>query len=615
MAHAVLLGVSRRCVRRTLQALALTSPLAWAACSDPIVPIDPEESTGVAEESTTVFGTGTESMTGQVGATGSTGSLDTTMGVEESSEGEETTEGAQPSGGRFVVFDTASFRGLGEPLLYTYAEGELSAPQTLTPALPPTTFTHSIEVVDDGHGVAYCTRDDEDPNTSCFVVNISTDTPGASQPFGVDPLPAASQLSIEQYIPQTQTFLVWARDHAEGAPPDNAALFTLIYQDGVLEAPELTVPHDEDAPFDLYDMHPSPDGQTLAFATNPAQGPGEVYLASLTAPDPASIARVSAVLDPQRRAVEPRVAPGGQALTYLETPWSSPELPDALYFVDLSGPTPADPIRIDTVPPERPWLVGPAFAPDGSALVYWSGVAVGGDLYFVDLATGSPSPASLVHTDPPGQVLHQHFDWSPDGRWLLYLVRMPTGADVLHLAEYTGSGLGPSVPLTDLPSVNHDRPWFDPTSTWLYYEQEHELARTNLSGAEPGLSQRVGAAAPPFLFSFFPTRDPATMMYSAVHPKTGERSLHAVDIGASRPGRPQRLDGPLARDWILSWFIEPAWDASFALFFECSPARDACADISEDSAYALQLADRSTGEVVPVSQTALVARAVAPAQR
>ena len=603
--RATRLGVPWSPDRRLLLALSLPTALVCTACNDPDAVPQPGGSTGTEGESTAAVEDGTVSISGPADgtATSSTGSPETTTGDEDSSESGDTTEGAQSGGGRFISFAYWFDEPGGELLLHSYEDDVLATPQPLIPTLLAGTDLSNVGVVDDGRGVTYCLHDG--PTSECFVVDVSSETPAAAQSF-------EARMYIQAYLPESQTFLLWVRDEAEGAPPEHEEIYAATYQDGVLSAPQRVLAYDEAQPFDAYDLHPSSEGDLLAFTRVPDEGPGEAYLASIVGPDAESITMVSAVADPERRTMNPRVAPGGQAMTYVEAPLLAASLTDELYFVDLSGPTPAAPIRIDETVVDQPLLLGPLFSPDGSALVYWRGAGGLGDLYFVDLSGGVPSPPVVVHSEAPDQVWREGMQWSADGRWLAYVAHTAEPGSAVYLAERSGLGLSAPISIADDSPVFQESPWFDPESTWLYFRDDGELHRANVWGVGPGLAQRVSDAAPPFVLHVFPTRDPGTLMYSTSDPERG-RGIHVVDIDGRRPGGAQRLDASVPRGWSISPSLEPAWDASFAVYQECSPETDGCADVHAGTRN-LVLADRMSGEVHLVSETSYAALALAPAR-
>lgn len=93
-----------------------------------------------------------------------------------------------------------------------------------------------------------------------------------------------------------------------------------------------------------------------------------------------------------------------------------------LYLVDLRGPVPGAPIKLNATP-EHPVEVTPVvtWSPDSRWLAYLADERIDGlrELFVVEIGAGPSEPVRLNHDLPAGEFIHS-FRWSPDATRVIY---------------------------------------------------------------------------------------------------------------------------------------------------------------------------------------------------
>ncbi|MEM7160533.1 MAG: hypothetical protein AAF799_47290 [Myxococcota bacterium] len=581
---------------RPLYVFALGGVLACTAREPGSSPTGGESATSTAGTATTDVDSGT-------------GSVDDTSDEGADAGSSDTTGEPQSGSGRFLTFSRGSNGRGGELLLYEYVDGELLPPQPVNDPVPVGAHMFAVDVVAQGQAVDYCVSDIEDPwNQDCFVVDLSQSVPGEPQSLISGGAEAADAVAWVRFVPVTQTFI-----YTGYAPSDDpqmvnpaAGIYAATYHDGELGYSQQIFSFEHGHYYSEY-ADVSSDGGSYSLVLWPGTGTDlfHVHSASIVDPDPAETL-IYDVTNTEHGASEPTTAAGGQAMAFREGLrgfWN-----DEIHYVDLSGPTPAEPVHLgaalglSTFGP-------PLFSPDGNTLAYtqhwYAEDGARSDLFLVDVDAGVPPTPVAVQTDLVDRVSTSgDLGWSLDSRWIVFRVGSVAGARQYHLVDRSAAGQIPPFSLADEPEVEQRSQWFDDTSTWLYYEQDDVLTRRNVTGAEPGPPQTVSDDGMSIV-SIHRTHDPSSLMYTASGPGTDELSHWVVDIGGEQPGGLERIDAPSADGWHVVDTLEPAWDASFALYHECS--HDPCSEgISR-----LRLVDRNTGLWVEVPGGGATALAVA----
>jgi Tol biopolymer transport system component len=183
----------------------------------------------------------------------------------------------------------------------------------------------------------------------------------------------------------------------------------------------------------------SPDGATLAFVVDVANGRGEAEPVPIGRPahpelwlvhgdggDP----RLLTTLDPMRGAPQLAWTPDGRSIVVGGTTADGTGH-SAILSVGLDGSAPRtllDP-GADTVSVR-------GLSPAGDRLLYLRSSAQGADLHVLDLASGSDVPVTTSRT------VCCSGSWSPDGNWILYTDGDSAGADAGHSATRVAASDG-----------------------------------------------------------------------------------------------------------------------------------------------------------------------------
>jgi hypothetical protein len=567
-ASAGTIGAMKRFAPVVLGALVVLA----GGCPDEPIPSEEGSSTGGStgpgpdpDSGSTLGGTSSE---GPSDATESTSTADTTTT-------DDSTTGVESRGqARFVVRQPVEGDDDEELVLFEYADGELSPPLSLTPGLPAGSGVSSTAYADSGRALAYCTDDPAMMERPCFAIDLTTDPPGLSQALVAGPVPADVYLYTPSWIEATETFAFATRDLA-GIVPD--AIYAAAFAGGALQLPELVA---EAGPGESIDANVRirPDGAWVGYVSIPDVGPQNAFIAPLDAPDPSAAVMVSDLVDPELEARTVIFVPGHEAVIY-PIDSSLPGPTDAsLWFVDISGPMPGTPIRIDD-PLTGAEVRGPQIAPDGHALVYWVDTGSAGDLMLVDLSLGVPQPPVLVSTLGAGQTSFIDFGWSPDSRLIVYLAahEQPDTYDI-HVVQAPGSTPGEPMLATGglIPEGEILVLTFDASSSWLYYigEQDDEidqLYRVDVSGAEPGTPQRVSGRNGWLPGEIIPSPDWSMVLYTVEPLAPNGRELYLVDVSGSEPGEAIRINAPLAADVDVAYSADFSRDGSVVLYGERGP--------------------------------------------
>lgn len=546
-----------------------------------------------------------EDGTSGVGSThGSSSGAPSTTGLEDMTTGlEDTTTGSSAGGrARFVVSKPFGGTAYTELVLFEYVEGELSPPLSLTPDLPAGGGVGDLVVSDEGTHLGYCIVDAE-PGQPCFAIDLTADPPSAAQPLRVGPVLSTAHLHSMSWIEATQTVVFQADDYA--SEPRREALYSAAFVGARLTSPRLVAQSDPGSRVIDYAM--DPERTRVGYVSGPEDGSRNAFIAALDVPSPDDVANVSNLVSPEYVTDAPLLVPGHPAVVYA-TDDEDPELAEeALWFVDLAGPMPAAPVRIDDPLDDVSDVRGVEVAPDGHALLYWVGYSIWGDVMLVVLSDGVPAPPVPVSQPSDGQSLFRDFGWSPDSRWIFYRAahEQPDTYDI-HLVD--ASGDSPSEPwlVTGglVPEGGVDKIAFDSQSHWLYYIAQQassasELLRVDVSGSEPGPPQRVSEPLPPaHSVSKFvtPSLDWGKILYTTLDDELGMDALFLVDIAGPEPGDALQVNEPLTPNAGVMYRPRFSLDGSVVLYRESGP--------SGTNSTLLRLVDLTGGSVLTVSDDA-----------
>lgn len=565
----------------------------------------PEEPTPAADGSSTGGSGDGPSDAGSGTALGSSsdGVDETTVGTTiDPTTTDDSTTGVESSGqARFVVRERIPDNDYFDLVLHEYADGVLAAPQSLTPDLPAGGGVQFNGFADSGRAMAYCPFDPGQDALPCLAVDLASHPPGPGQSLVAGAVPADSLLAITTFVEATESFVFRAVDPAGVVP---SSVFVAPFPGGELQLPQPAV---EVGPTDGIDstLRVRADGAWVGYVVVPDTGPRNAFIAPLPDPDPGAAMMVSDLVDPALRASPPTFVPGQEVVLYTVDDAMPGPTDDSLWFVDISGPMPSAPLRVDDPLADALDVRGPQIAPDGHALLYWVGVGgeLEGDLMLVDLSTGVPGPPQLVSTLGAEQTLVVDFGWSPDSRLVVYLAahQQPDAYDV-HVVDASGGTLGEPMLATGgiMPGSSVELT-FDDASTWLYYvaQQDVETAqlyRVDVSGAEPGVPQRVSGDAGWATGEIIGSPDWGMVLYTAQQ-ETGDLELFLVDVSGPEPGEAVRINAPLAEGVTVAYGARFSRDGSVVLYGERGP------DPSDPTP--VRLVDLASLQVLLVSDDAL----------
>lgn len=567
------------------------------------VPATDGSTTASSDASSTTSGPGSSSVGGSF-----SGGLDTTttLGTTATDDATDDTTTGEPSRGhaRLVVGKVLAHLDDIDLVLLEYAEGVLSPPLSFTEDLPPGPVGATF--ADSGRVLAYCKFDPAAMEHPCFAVDLTTHPPGPAQPFFTEPIPANTLPSVSSWVEATQSFIVRLDS---GGSPD--VLFSAAFPGGVLQEPELIAQGGPGQDIGQ-DIGVRSDGAWVSYVLGPIMGPDNAFVAPLEPPDPSAAVMVSDIVDPELRASTPTFVTGQEAVLYTVGDGSYGSNEDSLWFVDISGPAPTAPLRVDDPLPDTFGLRGPRIAPDGHALLYWVGEAFEGDLMLVELAPGGPQPPVLVGTLVVEPTSIVEFRWSPDSRFITYLAtsEQPDTPD-LHLVEAPGDAPGEPVLVTGglAPGGSVFGYAFDASSSWLYYVAEvdgpmAQLYRVDVSGAEPGAPQQVSGSDGSVHGNIIGSSDWSSVLYFVDPTVPSGRSLYFVDVSGAVPGEAVRVNGPLAEDIEVANNAEFSSDGSVVLYQELGPTG------KDGDSQPVKLADLTSGEVHLASANAVYMKAV-----
>lgn len=580
----------------TLGALLVLS----SGCPEDAPPAEEGSSTGGSTSSSTASldpsTSNTSSSSDGLDETTTTSSSSTTEPVDTTAT-DDTTTGVESTGqARFVVRERNAVSGGLELLLFEYADGELMPPSSLTPGLPPGGGVTSTLFAASGRAAAYCTNDPAMTSETCFAIDLTTHPPGPSQPLVAGPPGRIVQLS--SFVEATDTFVFQTLDVAGVLPRE---LYAAPFPGGVLALPQMVA---QSLPNESFgnNLPVRPDGAWIGYVLTSSVGPTNAFIASLQPPDPDATVGISDLVDPEPPARNPLFVPGHEAVIYAIDSALPGPTDTSLWYVDISGPMPAAPIRIDD-PLTGADVRGPQIAPDGHALIYWVDTGTDGDLMFVDLSTGAPQAPVLVSTLGANQTSSLDFGWSPDSRLVVYRAahEQPDTYD-LHVVEAPGSTPGAPMLASGglIPGGEISVLTFDASSTWIYYiaqeeDQLHQLYRVDVSGAEPGMSQRVSGRTGWLPGEIIPSPDWSMVLYTA-EPANDETELYLVDVSGPVPAEAIHINAPVPAGSQVNYGAKFSRDGSVVLYRE-RPA-------NEDDPYPVRLVDLASLKVLPVSDDA-----------
>ncbi|MEM7157575.1 MAG: hypothetical protein AAF799_32345 [Myxococcota bacterium] len=501
---------------------------------------DPVPSADASTGDTDIGGSSTGPGDGVDETAGSSGS--TSSATAETDDDSSTSTGEPepvPEGARFILREPIDGGEFIQLSMYEYADGEVLDPVLVTTNIPegggsmPGAYTDAVD------GLLYCAFDDDQPGRDCYLVDLTTRPPGEPQRIEGDPISETSLLGTTTWQASLGAFTGVVVD-SDGGP---ASITSIPYADGVVgEAEALVVegPSEQIGTQIVID----PGGAWLGYRSSTDDGPTNAYALSLDGAGAPML--VSDLVDPIETAIPRAFVQGG--LIYTVDDGTPGATEDSIWWVDLAGAMPGEPIRVDD-PLSGLEIRRPQVAPDGSGLVYWVGDGLEGDIMHVDLSSGVPELPVLVSTPGAAQSLIVDYGWSPDSRWIVYqAAHEQPETHELYVADTSGGELGEPMRVNQGLTAGADIIWsqFDATSTWLYYvgaegEMFPRIYRTPLTEAGPGTPQQISGEEGWSQGDIAVSHDGTMMAYTI----DGDlRELYLVDISGDTPGTPTLISAP-----------------------------------------------------------------------
>ncbi|MCK6547224.1 putative Ig domain-containing protein [Myxococcota bacterium] len=197
------------------------------------------------------------------------------------------------------------------------------------------------------------------------------------------------------------------------------------------------------------------------------------------------------------------LAPGGRWLAYRAD--ADVDAQNELFAVDLSGPTPGTPIRINGTLPASSSIDSFKWSPDGRWLAFYGDVDVLNDLelYVVDMSGPTPgTPIQVNGALGTGGDVRSLYEFSPDSRYLAYIADFSTATgdlDDLYVADLSApSPISTKVNsafasgTTTVGDVGTTKLRFSNDGRFIFYVASHRVADANevnvvdISGPAPG---------------------------------------------------------------------------------------------------------------------------------
>lgn len=562
----------------------------------------------MAESADTDTSTGSTTSSSSVGSTpptdadassGDPGSGSTAGDT--STSGDETTgtTGSPPADGQ-ARFAVRLGEGIGDELvLVEYTEGTLGPETDLLSGLPEDLVLTTTTTVDDGRFLVPCWRVLPAAAVTCGIIDLASDPPGPFQSLASGAVPEGTLIRSPSWTAATRT--LWFVPFA--LPDDgDVGIFSAPVRDGELGPPQLVL--EPPAGQELVDYAVGPQGLQLGYVLQAEDGGTTSHVLSADPLDDTPSVLISDPPQPDQRVGVPRLLPEASAAWYAVRDDTNMQ-PNAasLWFVDLSGASPAPPVRMDTPVGAEQRLDPRAWAPDRHALTYWVGPIddiFAGDLMWVDLSSGSPQPPVLISTLASTTVTIRSAVWSADSRWLGYEAGegSPDG-NALYLVD--SSGPVPTDPVRVGEGLVLDGGvyhWaFDQDSQWVYVIAEIDkentgLFRVDISSGAVGATQLIEGPAGWVDEELVFSHDGSALLHSALQGGASSRQIALADV-AGRLVEPSVLvNSPLPKG---SW-------VTYGPRFSADDSVVAYRESTSDPALPrqLRLADRGSGEVIEV---------------
>ena len=331
----------------------------------------------------------------------------------------------------------------------------------------------------------------------------------------------------------------------------------------------------------------SPDGTKLVFAGDYiTDARNELFLVDLSSDVPGPAQRVSGPFVSGAAILNLYWSPDSQRLMYRAD--QDVDNVNEFYLVDLSGPVPGTPIRLNGPMVNNGDVTAAKWSPDGSRISYRADEIVDEvyELFVVDV--GGPIPGAPQRVNQAlvtGGDVNTNWVWTPDGGRLVYYGDAET--DDVHEAFIVDvSGAAPGTPqklngplvtggdvggssttvITDL-LVSPDGQWVS------YVADQHtdnieEVYVVNIGGAVPGPSIRVSGPAQSFTDNINVKWSPVDAKLAYVSDQEGSSvyEVYYVDLTSGAPAPAVKIHPTMpsfgrvaAGEAALQWSSDGVW--------------------------------------------------------
>ncbi len=296
----------------------------------------------------------------------------------------------------------------------------------------------------------------------------------------------------------------------------------------------------------------------------------ELYLVDLSGVTPTTPVKISGALASGGRVADTVVFSADGRTAVYRADQDTDEVFE-IYSVDLSGASPATPVKLNTSLPTNADIDIIAISRDGDTVIYRGDQDVYNDaeLYYVDLSGASPAaPVQFNSALPTGGDV-SGFTLSRDGNAVIFRADMDVN-DVVELFLVDLSGVSPTAPVqvngelvTNGNLASNERVSADGQAVLYRADQEtddiFELYHVDVSGEEPGLSVKVNTALPTNadVDYFYLSQDGDTIVYAGDQEIYNFRELYLVSMMPNgQPTTPLKLNVPMISGGDVQTAIE-----------------------------------------------------------
>ncbi|MCP4679256.1 MAG: hypothetical protein GY854_27965 [Deltaproteobacteria bacterium] len=341
----------------------------------------------------------------------------------------------------------------------------------------------------------------------------------------------------------------------------------------------------------------SEDGDTLVFDGDlDSDQVNEVYYVDLSGDAPATPVKLNSTLVADGDVSRVSLSANGETLVY--TADQETDGVDELYYVDLSGASPAAAVKISgaLVTNGDVWTKpAPQISDDGNRAIYAADSETDDlfELFYVDLSGATPAaPVKLNDTLASNHMVYPEFHISGNGQSVAYLADRDT-LGIFELFYVDLSGASPATPVKISGTLVANGEVFDGFKlsadgrTVIYRADQQtenvvEIYYVDLSGPTPATAVRLNGGLPSTsadIDGFVLSRDADTVLFYGDQETDNIIELFMVDLGGASPTTPVKVSGELvvgrsanspavsANGQSVAYRMDPETDNIYAVYF------------------------------------------------